>query len=59
MPINPRLIDNELAAIIEDDSLFITDKISNLEVNILYIENPTSFLKVLNIRKIIQFTLNL
>ncbi|GMN88653.1 class I adenylate-forming enzyme family protein [Francisella sciaenopsi] len=43
VPINPRLVDNELAAIIEDDSLFITDKISSLEVNKLYIENSTSF----------------
>ena len=43
VPINPRLVDNELAAIVEDDSLFITDKISGLEVNKLYIENPTSF----------------
>ncbi|MBK2095080.1 acyl--CoA ligase [Francisella philomiragia] len=47
VPINPRLVDNELAAIVEDDSLFITDKISSLEVNKLYIENPTSFFESL------------
>ncbi|KFJ43590.1 acyl--CoA ligase [Francisella philomiragia] len=47
VPINPRLVDNELVAIIEDDSLFITDKISSLEVNKLYIENPTSFFESL------------
>ncbi|AEE26267.1 class I adenylate-forming enzyme family protein [Francisella hispaniensis] len=47
VPINPRLVDNELAAIIEDDSLFITDKMSNLEVNKLYIENPPSFFESL------------
>ncbi|MDE4967870.1 long-chain fatty acid--CoA ligase, partial [Francisella tularensis subsp. holarctica] len=32
VPINPRLVDNELASIVDGDSLFITDKISNLEV---------------------------
>ncbi|OIN83495.1 class I adenylate-forming enzyme family protein [Francisella sp. TX07-6608] len=47
VPINPRLVDNELAAIVDGDSLFITDKISNLEVNKLYIENATCFFESL------------
>ncbi|MEY8702043.1 class I adenylate-forming enzyme family protein [Francisella philomiragia] len=47
VPINPRLVDNELAAIIEDDSLFITDKIFSLEVNKLYIENSTAFFETI------------
>ncbi|MFV9931071.1 MAG: class I adenylate-forming enzyme family protein [Francisella endosymbiont of Hyalomma asiaticum] len=43
VPINPRLVDNELAAIVEDDSLFITDKLCDLQVKILYIKNELAF----------------
>ncbi|APC91581.1 MULTISPECIES: class I adenylate-forming enzyme family protein [Francisella] len=43
VPINPRLVTNELAAIVEDDSLFITDKICDLQIKTLYIENELDF----------------
>ncbi|ALB01737.1 AMP-binding protein [Francisella persica ATCC VR-331] len=48
VPINPRLVDNELAAIVEDDSLFITDKLCELQVKTLYIENELDFFDKLN-----------
>ena len=43
VPINPRLVYNELAAIVEDDSLFITDKLCDLQFKTLYIENELDF----------------
>ncbi|QIW10118.1 class I adenylate-forming enzyme family protein [Francisella sp. LA112445] len=48
VPINPRLIDSELEGILEDNSLFITDKASHLELDkleILYIRNEVDFFK--------------
>ncbi|MED7818868.1 MULTISPECIES: class I adenylate-forming enzyme family protein [unclassified Francisella] len=48
VPINPRLVDAELGGILEENSLFITDKLCQLELNeleILYIKDEIEFLK--------------
>ncbi|WP_150467378.1 class I adenylate-forming enzyme family protein [Francisella sp. SYW-9] len=50
VPINPRLVDSELEGILEDNSLFITDKLSHLEsdrLKILYVKDHMVFLKSL------------
>ncbi|BCD91116.1 AMP-binding protein [Francisella halioticida] len=47
VPINPRLVDSELKSILEEDSLFITDKLSHLEIKgleILYVKDEIEFL---------------
>ncbi|MED7788550.1 class I adenylate-forming enzyme family protein [Francisella sp. 19X1-34] len=46
VPINPRLVDSELQGILEEQSLFITDKLSHLELDEL---------EILNIKDEIEF----